>query len=108
MSERARAITLATWALDRPNADPDDDLSVVSRQFLRCLDAGSHDPSAPPSTDPGIDVERLARALVADDNNDPEMWDLYGEAARSLARKHAARIAAEYAPLASQAKEPDR
>lgn len=37
-SERAQAVTLATLVLDRPNADPDDDLAILSRQFLRALE----------------------------------------------------------------------
>lgn len=33
--ERERAFTLAEKVLDRPNADPDDDLAVLARQLLR-------------------------------------------------------------------------
>ncbi len=35
MSERREAISLAQRVLDRPNADPDDDLAILARQFLR-------------------------------------------------------------------------
>lgn len=35
MDERAQAIVLANRILDRINADPDDDLAVLSRQLLR-------------------------------------------------------------------------
>lgn len=35
MSERENAIFLANKALERNNADPDDDLAVLARQFLR-------------------------------------------------------------------------
>jgi hypothetical protein len=34
-TEREDAITLANKILDRVNADPDDDLAVLSRQLLR-------------------------------------------------------------------------
>lgn len=35
MSEREEAIALAKRILDRPHADPDDDLAILARQFLR-------------------------------------------------------------------------
>lgn len=35
MTEREQAIGLATRVLDRPSADPDDDLAVLARQLLR-------------------------------------------------------------------------
>lgn len=35
MSEKDEAIALANRVLDRINADPDDDLAVLARQFLR-------------------------------------------------------------------------
>lgn len=38
MTERDEAIRLANKVLDRGNADPDDDLGVLARQFLRALD----------------------------------------------------------------------
>lgn len=38
VSERSDAIKLANIILDRPNADPDDDLAILSRQFLRAND----------------------------------------------------------------------
>ena len=38
MNERARAVTLATWALDDASRDPDSDLSILARQFLRAID----------------------------------------------------------------------
>lgn len=36
--ERADAIKLAERVLDRPNADPDDDLAVLARQFLKAIE----------------------------------------------------------------------
>ena len=38
-SEFGHAIILANKVLDRPNGDPDDDLAVLSRQFLRMIEA---------------------------------------------------------------------
>lgn len=35
IEERERAKILAAYILDRSNADPDDDYSVLARQFLR-------------------------------------------------------------------------
>lgn len=35
MSEKEEAIALANRLMDEPNADPDDDLRVLSRQLLR-------------------------------------------------------------------------
>jgi hypothetical protein len=34
-SEKYRALILATTVVGRPNADPDDDIVVISRQLLR-------------------------------------------------------------------------
>jgi hypothetical protein len=39
LSERDEAIILANKVLDRINADPDDDLCVLARQFLRAVEA---------------------------------------------------------------------
>jgi hypothetical protein len=42
--ERDEAIVLANAILDRPNADPDDDLAVLARQLLRALERlGAYD-----------------------------------------------------------------
>lgn len=38
MSELDEAVDLANKVLDRPNADPDDDLAILARQFLRALE----------------------------------------------------------------------
>lgn len=38
MTEREQAVALATEILGRPYADPDDDLALLSRQFLRALE----------------------------------------------------------------------
>lgn len=35
ISERGRALILAAAILDRPHADPDDDLAVLARQLTR-------------------------------------------------------------------------
>lgn len=35
ISERGRALILASAVLDRPNADPDDDIAVLARQLTR-------------------------------------------------------------------------
>lgn len=39
MSEEEEAIALANRTLDRPNADPDDDLALMARQFMRAVEA---------------------------------------------------------------------
>lgn len=36
--EKSDAIKLAEGVLDRPSGDPDDDMAVLSRQFLRALE----------------------------------------------------------------------
>lgn len=38
MTEYEQAIALANKVLDRVNADPDDDLAVLARQFLRAVE----------------------------------------------------------------------
>lgn len=38
MKERDAAVKLARAVLDRPFADPDDDLALLARQFLRALE----------------------------------------------------------------------
>lgn len=38
MTEREETIALANRVLDRVNADPDDDLAMLSRQLLRALE----------------------------------------------------------------------
>ena len=38
MSELDEAVALANKVLDRPSGDPDDDLAVLARQFLRALE----------------------------------------------------------------------
>lgn len=35
ISERGRALIIAAAVLDRPNADPDDDIAVLARQLMR-------------------------------------------------------------------------
>lgn len=35
MDEYTQALAIANHVLDRPNADPDDDLSVLARHLLR-------------------------------------------------------------------------
>jgi len=40
--ERMAAIVLANTVLDRVNADPDDDLAVLARQFLREVSRSQH------------------------------------------------------------------
>lgn len=39
VSERGRALILAAAVLDRPNADPDDDMAVLARQLNRAHEA---------------------------------------------------------------------
>lgn len=39
MTERQEALRLANRVLDRMNADPDDDLAILSRQLLRIVEA---------------------------------------------------------------------
>lgn len=36
ISERGRALIVAAAVLDRPNADPDDDMAILARQLSRC------------------------------------------------------------------------
>ena len=38
MREFDRAVKLAHAVLDRPSGDPDDDLAVLARQFLRSVE----------------------------------------------------------------------
>lgn len=38
ISERGRALILAAAILDRPNADPDDDIAVLARQLTRAVE----------------------------------------------------------------------
>jgi hypothetical protein len=46
MTEKDEAIALAERVLDRPYADPDDDLAVLARQLLRALERlGEYQPS---------------------------------------------------------------
>lgn len=40
MDEFLQAIDLANRVLDRPSADPDDDMAVLARQFLRAVELG--------------------------------------------------------------------
>jgi hypothetical protein len=42
MNEFSHAVTLANRVLDRVNADPDDDLAVLARQFLRAREANAN------------------------------------------------------------------
>lgn len=42
--ELEHVIKLANSILDRPNADPDDDLAALSRQLLRALEAKEREP----------------------------------------------------------------
>lgn len=44
MTEKEQAIKLANRVLDTPNRDPDDDLSMMSRHFLRALERNTPDP----------------------------------------------------------------
>jgi len=37
-TEREETIRLANKLMDEPNCDPDDDLRMLSRQFLRCIE----------------------------------------------------------------------
>ena len=39
MTETEEAIALANRVLDRVNADPDDDMAILARQFLRAHEA---------------------------------------------------------------------
>jgi hypothetical protein len=51
-AEKELAIKLANKMLDRINADPDDDLAVLSRQFLRALERlGEYNPRLGPEFD---------------------------------------------------------
>ncbi len=38
MTELQEAIAIAKAILERPNADPDDDLAILARQFLRIIE----------------------------------------------------------------------
>lgn len=38
VSERGKSLILAANILDRPNADPDDDLAILARQLTRCAE----------------------------------------------------------------------
>jgi hypothetical protein len=53
MTEKDEAILLANKVLDRPSGDPDDDLAVLARQFLRALERlGEYQPDAEQKHDP--------------------------------------------------------
>jgi hypothetical protein len=39
LDEKALAVRLANQILDRPGGDPDDDLAILSRQFLRAIES---------------------------------------------------------------------
>jgi hypothetical protein len=54
--EKADAIRLAERILDRVNADPDDDLAMLSRQLLRALERlGEYKPPSDDDDDDGGD-----------------------------------------------------
>ena len=42
MTEYEETVRLAGRILNRPNADPDDDLAMLSRQFLRQVETVTH------------------------------------------------------------------
>lgn len=42
MTETEEAIALANRVLDRVNADPDDDMAILARQFLRAHEGVEH------------------------------------------------------------------
>ncbi len=44
--ERDEAVAIANRLLDEPMADPDDDLRVLARQFMRALERAPHEPAA--------------------------------------------------------------
>ena len=56
--ERDMAIKMANRALDKPWTDPDDDLHIISRQFLRAIERENR--AAPATADAG----RLAREIA--------------------------------------------
>lgn len=52
ISERGRALILAAAVLERPNADPDDDLAVLARQLTRAqeeIDGSKPAPASKPT-----------------------------------------------------------
>lgn len=62
MSEREDAIKLANHVLDRPYADPDDDVAILARQFLRAIEIG---PRILPPEGQKDSVRLLRKALLA-------------------------------------------
>jgi len=107
VSERARAVTIATAALDRWATDHDDDLAVLSRQFLRCIDRAAIESEARDAARTGsLDVERLAEAMwnverVKAGWSSGYSWEDIGEGRDSM-RREAAPLAAEYAALSKE------
>jgi hypothetical protein len=60
--EKEKAIELANRVLDRAGADPDDDLAVLARQFLRALErCGEYKPRLGPEFDWAA-LQRLRKA----------------------------------------------
>lgn len=60
LSERDQAIRLANSILERPNADPDDTLAILSRQFLRALRYDSRVPLPIDNDGPAIEGRDIA------------------------------------------------
>jgi hypothetical protein len=79
MTEKQEAIILANRILERPNADPDDDLAMLARQFLRSRET----------------IETMHRTLAATQDsgmdlvhaNRDTILSMYEEAVRRV-RKH--------------------
>lgn len=65
INEFAYAIVVANRVLDRPNGDPDDDLAVLARQFLRACER-ARDIPPPPTNDPAKGAEGIANPSQAD------------------------------------------
>lgn len=42
MTEFEQAVAIANKVLDRVNADPDDDIAILARQFLRATERTPH------------------------------------------------------------------
>jgi hypothetical protein len=44
MNEKYEAVLIAHRVLDRVNADPDDDIAILARQFLRVIERDETEP----------------------------------------------------------------
>jgi hypothetical protein len=91
LAEFDEAIKLAQHVLDRPMADPDDDIAILARQFLRTVEASAYYRAA-------IASMREAAAIAAQEpGNKPYLVGsaLGGDTIPMVMRHHIARVIRE-------------